>query len=80
MSLTREQWEAMWASTRQIERSAQEGMSKGIPKQTILAEVRKMQEQIQSVIGQQEGAMQPPREKPRRRMPRVSNTGTRSTE
>lgn len=52
MSLSREQWEQMWESIKLIERKLNE-----LPlyrRQTASEEIKKIKNQIQSVIGQQE--------------------------
>lgn len=53
MSLTRAQWVEMWESIKSIEADAKILNSK-VVKKSILDEVQRIKEQIQSVIGQME--------------------------
>jgi hypothetical protein len=51
--MTREQWKEIWKSIKVIEESTK-FLKPGQVKWTILYEVKKMKEQIQSIIGQME--------------------------
>lgn len=53
MSLTRAQWAEMWESVKSIEFDAAL-LQSNVVKKSIMIEVNKIKEQIQSVIGQME--------------------------
>lgn len=54
MSLIRAEWEKMWQSVKRIERSVTVAPSNKKEATIILNEVKKIKEQIESVIGQME--------------------------
>lgn len=54
MSLTREQWEEVWRSIKEIEKDARSLKVSTWQRESILEEVKFIKEKIESVVGQQE--------------------------